>query len=298
MNKDNSNHSKKNAKSIKLDYNDFICPLCNKIISIPNELYNDALLQCPHCDSAINNPLLLSDFSLICNNCHNYDFLPKTLVNELEIICKICGAENLNPYSPNFNGTNCPYCNNLIHVPNEIKNSNYIECPNCLKSFKKSFKKQVYLKDNNNYVKESEYSIFSKQYWIEYKKKYPHYEVVLVFACIIFFGGFYSLMSNSEKTPYKQKNQEINSETNWYEGGTLHKVSVNEWKNATNKNKLATCTDFVASVDKNISSKEELYSKAFELQCCIDQAVKGADNLNPTVAEIASFCLISLGYKN
>ena len=36
----------------------------------------------------------------------------------------------------------------------------------------------------------------------------------------------------------------------WYVGGTLHKATVEEWKSATEKNKLATCADFAANIKK------------------------------------------------
>jgi len=33
------------------------------------------------------------------------------------------------------------------------------------------------------------------------------------------------------------------TEKHWYEGGTLHKQKIRDWKNSTEENKLATCAD-------------------------------------------------------
>ena len=46
------------------------------------------------------------------------------------------------------------------------------------------------------------------------------------------------------------------NEYNWYEGGTLHKAKIYKWNNATEKDKLATCADFMAKVDNTVSMTE------------------------------------------
>ena len=302
MENGNDKKSKHVAKAIKLNENDSICPNCNKIISIPTELLDDEYFQCPYCETVIFNPLLMTNCIVLCSNCNEPNHLSKHVVDELLVYCGICGAENLNPHSPSYNGMKCPICNTLFHIPNEIMNYNYIQCPFCSESVKNKLRNSNI---NSNTIsqtvdtaeiklKEINHNIFSNQYWIEYNKMYPNFKFILILVIIIFFGGLFSLLNNKDK---KQVNQEIISKTNWYEGGTLHNATVNQWKEATYENKLATCADFVASIDKNISSEKELLAKAFQLQCCIDQSIKGAGDLNPSVAEISSLCLITLGYK-
>ena len=80
----------------------------------------------------------------------------------------------------------------------------------------------------------------------------------------------------------------------WYEGGTLHKSSILEWKQATDENKLATCGDFIASTNKTLPI-DEIKSKAIALKVCIDEATRDLDNTNTeTVASIASLCMVLL----
>ncbi len=83
----------------------------------------------------------------------------------------------------------------------------------------------------------------------------------------------------------------------WYEGGNLHKVKIEDWRVATDENKLATCADFISATDKNISM-DELLTKSVELKTCIDTAIVGVDIVNNSgVAKIAALCIVTLGYK-
>ena len=52
---------------------------------------------------------------------------------------------------------------------------------------------------------------------------------------------------SSDSTPTYSPQSNVDQ---WYVGGTLHSSSIAEWKNATEKNKLATCADIVANVKK------------------------------------------------
>ncbi|RZN83379.1 MAG: hypothetical protein EVB11_05345 [Winogradskyella sp.] len=89
----------------------------------------------------------------------------------------------------------------------------------------------------------------------------------------------------------KEKSKPINQ---WYQGGTLHKSKIIDWKVSTDRNKLATCGDFCAKLYQN-HSLEEIKILANNLKICIDEAVKGhntSDNFK--VSEVASMCLILL----
>lgn len=44
----------------------------------------------------------------------------------------------------------------------------------------------------------------------------------------------------------------------WYEGGTLHKANALEWQQATEANKLATVSDFVAGIYNRNGFKPEI----------------------------------------
>ena len=83
---------------------------------------------------------------------------------------------------------------------------------------------------------------------------------------------------------------------NWYEGGTLHKSKISEWKDSTDRNKLATCADFMASRDNTVSMKI-LKRRSMDLKNCIDEATRGLKSTNDeSVSTIAALCVITLRY--
>ena len=82
----------------------------------------------------------------------------------------------------------------------------------------------------------------------------------------------------------------------WYEGGTLHKATIARWKTSTERNKLATCGDFMAVYDKSVSMTE-LLARSVALKSCIDVATDGLDYTNSLeVSTMAALCIQELGY--
>ena len=82
----------------------------------------------------------------------------------------------------------------------------------------------------------------------------------------------------------------------WYEGGTLHKATIARWKTSTERNKLATCGDFMAVYDKSVSMTE-LLARAVALKSCIDVATDGLDYTNSLeVSTMAALCIQELDY--
>jgi hypothetical protein len=115
-------------------------------------------------------------------------------------------------------------------------------------------------------------------------------------------SGSESDSKNPEVTFSDDTNKSSSEE--WYVGGALHKATISEWKSATEKNKLATCADFVANVKKtnHESYNGDLVSMkndATQMMNCIDVAVKGAaaENANMRVNEVAAACAILLEGK-
>jgi len=94
--------------------------------------------------------------------------------------------------------------------------------------------------------------------------------------------------------PGDSKNNSVSTQDEWYAGGTLHKATISEWKAATDKNKLATCADFVLSQNKGMDFNV-LKIKANALVTCIDEAVGGHSTVdNEKVSKIAAQCMILL----
>ncbi|HGM5299650.1 hypothetical protein ACMFFK_09670 [Serratia marcescens] len=62
---------------------------------------------------------------------------------------------------------------------------------------------------------------------------------------------------------------------NWYQGGTLHNANALTWQKASQKDKLATCADFIAG----------LYSKEL-LSPEISSKMKSVDDFKPYASEL------------
>jgi len=109
-------------------------------------------------------------------------------------------------------------------------------------------------------------------------------------GCLIILIFF--LLMSSILTIVSCKN-EIKKPTNqWYQGGTLHKSKISDWKNASEENKLATCGDFCATIYKD-NSLDEIKVIATNLKSCIDEAVRDHSYAtDENVSRIASMCLI------
>jgi len=92
-----------------------------------------------------------------------------------------------------------------------------------------------------------------------------------------------------------------NANAQWFDGGTLHAKTADEWNSAESGNRLATSGDFVASILKvstrsKVSSMSDLKVMAIEMERCITEAVKLPANPEMPVAEVAAACGILLGY--
>ena len=103
-------------------------------------------------------------------------------------------------------------------------------------------------------------------------------------------------MISSCNNPSSNTNNRVHSIDKWYVGGTLHKSSISEWKTSTDKNKLATCGDFIAKIVNKNTSLDVIKRKAKNLKTCIDEATVSDLENNKKVSEIASLCTVVLNY--
>ena len=79
----------------------------------------------------------------------------------------------------------------------------------------------------------------------------------------------------------------------WYEGGTLHRAKISEWRNASYENRLATCSDFVMTMRGNgvvpaDLPVDEYKPYAVDLERGISKVASGGNADNQTVAGIAA----------
>jgi hypothetical protein len=81
----------------------------------------------------------------------------------------------------------------------------------------------------------------------------------------------------------------------WYVGGTLHESTLQNWNSSTEKNKLATCADFVANVKDYEGDFSQMKTDATEVMNCIDEYAKEPDLSSQKTTEVAASCVILLG---
>ena len=85
----------------------------------------------------------------------------------------------------------------------------------------------------------------------------------------------------------------------WYEGGTLHKATTVDWRNAEARDRLATSADFAAvwmkkrgTILKSPEELEETKPWALALATCIDKVCSDETLPVQSVAEIAAGCMV------
>lgn len=84
-------------------------------------------------------------------------------------------------------------------------------------------------------------------------------------------------------------------DTSWMSGGTLHKSTISEWRQASYSNRLATSADFVASTQNvDFGNLAEFKQMAIDLEKCISVAASGGDVDNEDVVFVSSICTVEL----
>lgn len=88
----------------------------------------------------------------------------------------------------------------------------------------------------------------------------------------------------------------------WYEGGTLHTATIQEWKHASYRNRLATCADFIVSTSegKKLAMHEgvdAIKMMAIGLERCISEASEGSNEVNLKVNEVAAMCIVLIRHQ-
>lgn len=115
--------------------------------------------------------------------------------------------------------------------------------------------------------------------------------LVIIVLCLLFWFMSRPKSSNTSSSPASNSNVE----TSWFTGGTLHKSTVKEWRNATYANRLATSADFVASTQNvDFGDMAGFKKMATDLETCISTAVSGGDVDNEKVVTISAMCTVQL----
>jgi hypothetical protein len=78
-------------------------------------------------------------------------------------------------------------------------------------------------------------------------------------------------------------------------GGTLHRATLREWRQATIGNQIATAADLVESI-LNLRDPLAIAPKARDVQSCISGVAYNFKQGSQLVADTALACMAQLGY--
>lgn len=122
----------------------------------------------------------------------------------------------------------------------------------------------------------------------------------VLFGIVIELSGVSSPSDKPSYAPnYTPNSSPKQDKAEWYQGGTLHKATVQQWHAADYDNKLATASDFLTStVGWDTLDEARVNSKL--LVVCIDEAVEVAvrDGLALKANEMAVACIVILGWED
>lgn len=119
--------------------------------------------------------------------------------------------------------------------------------------------------------------------------------VLYKFGALNFFSGQNSAHESAQSK--QESSHHLASSSNWFEGGTLHQKTAQDWMNASSANRLATSADFAAkSKDRfGFNDMEGMKTAAVQIMSCIDQAAPG--NPSQKVSGLAATCIVALTAK-
>lgn len=119
----------------------------------------------------------------------------------------------------------------------------------------------------------------------------------IIFLGVIFVVYVASSMgidggSSSPEPTRPAANQGGTEELKWYQGGTLHKATLGEWKVAPYRDRLATSADMVVGTYQvdgiPVPSLDVIRSQAIELEAGISEVAKEPSASGRTVSETAA----------
>jgi hypothetical protein len=135
----------------------------------------------------------------------------------------------------------------------------------------------------------------------------PFYKTFWFYVIVI--PVFLYVIGNPTKEDKNTSNNTSNS-GEWYQGGTLHNATVQEWQQATYENRLATSADWFVSITKARNSElkkklddlptslylSSLKAFAIQLEKLVSDIVndKRIAKSSDRVAEYASMCYITM----
>ncbi|MBL4807523.1 MAG: hypothetical protein JKY31_09570 [Rhodobacteraceae bacterium] len=119
--------------------------------------------------------------------------------------------------------------------------------------------------------------------------------LVWIVGIVLVLAAVGSILSDSEAQDPRQR------ETSWFQGGTLHDSTIEEWSAATYTNQLATAADWTAGVigqdEFERIGLEGVRRKAGNLINCIKGSTDELSGLGAlSTAEIGAACILLMGW--
>ncbi len=123
---------------------------------------------------------------------------------------------------------------------------------------------------------------------------------VMMVLVLVLIGVYASMESDGpagNQTPRTYSS--ANRERQWYQGGTLHHATVDQWRRASYRNKLATAADWLSATLwrghlHSTRDFDRLKGKARILVIAVDAAVVGVDP-GHDIANVAAVLLVTMG---
>ena len=152
--------------------------------------------------------------------------------------------------------------------------------------------------------------------WAQVVAKWPNMRrystLTRTFACVLAFVVVGMLMPKAQvqsasSTSSHSPSVRVTSppplaspvESHWYDGGTLHKKTMKDWRSANYANRLATAADVVTAISKSrgisFASMDDVKEQAVALEREISAAGEGSYADNQPVSQVAAACLVLMG---
>ena len=138
----------------------------------------------------------------------------------------------------------------------------------------------------------------------------------MVLAALIGVCVILTATRQKEATPRvsKRNAERADTQRKWYEGGSLHRATIAEWRDASPENRIATCAEFLAAlwskgrlreeIAAKIKTPDDLLAPVTSLVACIDKATEPEADpnrdqqmyANQNVSEMAAACVTAMGW--
>jgi len=82
----------------------------------------------------------------------------------------------------------------------------------------------------------------------------------------------------------------VSAAGHWYEGGTLHQATIEDWAGALTQNKMATAADMVVGA-KVAKRKADIVEMSVRLASCLDEVARDKASYSQEVAAMAAMCI-------